>query len=73
MKKSSDGMDRTRNGSLYDCGAADSYYGRRRNPHYWPDRTFSGERVHDLTPEQIAEYNQGFDDNTARGDFKDWG
>ena len=63
-----DGMDRA-DGSLYDCGKADSYYGRGTNPHYY----FAGMRLTDLTKEQIAEYKAGHDKNTELGDYKDWG
>jgi hypothetical protein len=72
MEKSSDGMDRT-HGSLYDRGSADSYYGRRRDPHHWPEGTGRGDRITTLTAEQIAEYNQGYDDNEEARNFKDWG
>lgn len=60
-------------GSPYDRGAADSYYRRPRNPHKWPEGTGRGKKVTDLTPDEVAEYNQGYDDNEALGDHKDWG
>jgi len=60
-----DGMDRKHN-SLYDRGAADSYYGRRQEPHYY----IGSSRITDLTEEQIAEYRAGHFENT---DYKDWG
>jgi hypothetical protein len=62
-----------RHGGLYDRGSADSYYGRPRNPHYFVGATYTSEKVTDLTAEQIAEYNRGYDDNEANGDKKDWG
>lgn len=62
-----------RHGGLYDRGGADSYYGRPRNPHYFVGATYTSEKVTDLTPEEIAEYNRGYDDNEAGGDKKDWG
>ena len=46
-------------GSPYDRGGADSYYQRPGRPHYY---NREGERVTDLTPDQIAAYNKGFDD-----------
>ena len=67
-----DGMDRN-HGSLYDCGKADSYYGRARSPHYWSNIGATGTRCEDLSDRQTAEYNAGYDDNNAAGDFKDWG
>jgi hypothetical protein len=62
-----------RHGGLYDRGGADSYYGRPRNPHYFVGATYTSEKVTDLTAEEIAEYNRGYDDNEANGDKKDWG
>ena len=57
-------------GSPYDRGHADAYYGRSRNPHKWPEGTGHGEKVTDLTPEEIEAYNAGYDDCDDR---KDWG
>jgi len=71
MSKYDDGV----HGGPYDRGGADSYYRRPRNPHYWPEGTLKGKEVKeaDMTPEQVDAYNEGFDDNQAAGDFKDWG
>jgi len=65
----------TRHGGPYDRGSADSYYGRGRRPHYFKGATYSTEEVTEtgMTPEEIAAYNQGYDDNEADGNFKDWG
>jgi hypothetical protein len=63
-------FDRNRHGSLYDRGSADSYYGRSKNPHWYPEGTGHGTKVTDLTEEELIEYNLGYDENT---DFKDWG
>ncbi len=54
-------FDRDRNGSLYDRGGADSCYGRSRDPHWYPQGTYKGDPVKDLTPHEIAEYNAGYD------------
>ena len=59
-------------GSLWDRGSADSYYGRPRDPHYYPDGSYNGERVTDLTPEQIQEYLDGYEWNEKHGDKKDY-
>tara|TARA_B100002019_G_scaffold98042_1_gene84454 strand:+ start:1302 stop:1547 length:246 start_codon:yes stop_codon:yes gene_type:complete len=71
------GMDDTGyvHGGPYDRGSADSYYGRGKNPHYYPHGTYNGKRVEEfeMTAEEIAEYHKGFDDNEADGNFKDWG
>ena len=63
-------FDRDRNGSLYDRGRADSYYGRAREPHWYPNGTYNGEMVTELTKKEIEEYNKGYNENT---DFKDYG
>ena len=41
-----------------DRGGADRYYGQPFNPHYVVD----GVTVTDLTPEQIAEYRKGWNE-----------
>lgn len=65
-------MTLPRHGSAEDRGAADRYYGRPFNPHYFKGATYSSERV-DLTdptsPEWLA-YKRGWDECTDR---KDWG
>ena len=63
-------FDRSRHGGLYDRGSADSYYRRPKNPHWYPEGTYHGEKVTDLTEEEIKEYMSGYDENN---DFKDWG
>ena len=63
-------FDRNRHGSLYDRGSADSYYRRPRNPHWYPEGTYHGEKITYLTESEIKEYNLGYDENN---DFKDWG
>lgn len=65
----------TQHGSPNDRGGADSYYRRPRSPHWWPKGTNISPRVgaKDMTPEEIADYHAGFDENEENGDFKDWG
>ena len=65
-------FDRRRHGSLYDRGSADSYYGRARDPHYGGVGGDSGRRVDQLTVEEVAEYQAGYDWNERFGDKKDW-
>jgi hypothetical protein len=67
-----DPFDR-QHGSLYDRGSADSYYGRPRDPHWYPEGTYKGPRVPAKTEYEIAEYEAGFRDNEESGSFKDWG
>ena len=65
----------TSNGSPYDRGAADSYYGRGRQPHYWPSGTYKGTMVpmEMMTLSELIEYHHGYDWNEEYGDKKDWG
>ena len=65
----------TRHGSPYDRGAADSYYRRGMNPHYFVGATGNSPRIEevDMTPEEIEAYEDGFMDNERDGDFKDYG
>ena len=65
-------FDRKLHGSLFDRGSADSYYRRPRSPHYYPEGTYNGQRVTDLTEAEIAAYNAGYDYNEQNGDFKSW-
>ena len=63
-----------RHGGCYDRGAADSYYGRPANPHYFTGATYASEIVeeHDMSQEERAQYFLGFSDNEASGNFKDY-
>ena len=55
-----------------DFGSADRYYGRDAEPRYMRLRNDRWEFVRevDMTPEQVAEYKQGFYEEEDR---KDWG
>ena len=66
-------FDRERHGALFDRFSADSYYSRPRRPHWYPEGTYNGDKVTDLTAEEIAEYDAGYDYNEAYGDKKNWG
>ena len=66
-------FDRKQHGSLYDRGRADSYYGRPRDPHWYPKGTYNGDKVTELSAEEILEFRAGYDYNEAYGDKKDWG
>jgi len=63
-------FDRTRHGGLYDRGTCDSYYGRPVDPHWYSEGTYVGEKVTNLTQDEIDEYLLGYRENN---DFKDWG
>jgi len=67
-----DSFDRKRHGSLFDRGSADSYYSRRPDPHWYPNGTYNEPKITDLTPEQVTEYQAGYDDNEKFGDKKQW-
>jgi hypothetical protein len=60
-------------GSASDRGAADSWYRRPREPHYWPEGTYKGEKIVGLTQEEIDAYHAAYDQNEADGNHKDWG
>jgi hypothetical protein len=66
--------DHIRNGGCYDRGAADSYYGRPRAPHYFVAESYASELVeeHDMTQEESIQYSQGYTDNELEGSFKEW-
>ena len=55
-------------GSPFDRGSADSWYRRQAQPHYMVD----GARVEqaDMTAEQIAEYEAGYDSNDEQIDSR---
>jgi hypothetical protein len=65
----------TRNGSPYDRGGADSYYGRDIKPHYYKGDTGNSKRIEaaQMTEEEIDAYMAGYNDNVESGSFKDWG
>jgi hypothetical protein len=64
----------TSHGSPYDRGSADSYYGRPRDPHWWPEGTYNGRprEMSEMTAEQIQAYLAGYADNEQYGDKKQW-
>jgi hypothetical protein len=57
-------------GGPRDRGSADAYYGRPKDPHKYPEGTYNGERVTDLSEEELAAYHYGYDNEDDR---KDWG
>ena len=59
-------------GSWYDRGAADSYYGRRAQPHRGGVGGNSGLRLLASHPDEIEAYMTGYRDNEINGDKKDW-
>lgn len=63
-----------RHGGPWDRGAADSYYRRGCNPHYYVGGTGMSDRIskENMTPEEIKAYYAGYDYNESCGDFKDY-
>jgi hypothetical protein len=64
-----------RHGGPYDRGAADSWYQRGFNPHYYVGDTYSTPRVElaQMTAAEITAYTAGYRYNESSGNFKDWG
>ena len=65
-------FDRERHGSLFDRGSADSYYGRIPNPHWYPEGTYKGAEITNLTQAEVEEYLAGYEWNELHGDKKSW-
>ena len=61
-------------GSPFDRGSADSYYGRGRDPHWYPEGTYKGDRIgkDQMTNEQVQAYLAGYQWNEQFGDKKQW-
>ena len=57
-------------GSPYDRGSADYYYWRPFDPHKYPNGTYVGDPVTDLTEEELMAYSVGYE---LELDRKDWG
>ena len=67
-------MINKRHGGPYDRGSADSYYQRGPRPHYFKHDTYHSEEVleENMTEQEIAEYMQGYNDNEAMANFKEY-
>ena len=63
-----------RHGGPFDRGAADSYYHRPRDPHWFTGATYQTAKLvaKPGTPEWFA-YHAGYDFNEQYGDKKEWG
>lgn len=61
-------------GGAFDRGSADSYYGRGRDPHMWPEGTGNGIRINKelMSPAEIQAYLAGYQWNEQFGDKKSW-
>ena len=63
-----------RHGSPWDRGAADSWYSRGFQPHFYVEGAATSPRVElkDMTAEQIVAYTAGYEYNEKFGGKKDW-
>ena len=63
-----------RHGGAYDRGAADYYYRRPRQPHYFMGGTNTSPRVDEqnMTEDEVVAYHKGYDDAELDGDQKDY-
>ena len=63
-----------RHGGPYDCGAADSWYGREYNPHYFVGDSYNSPRIElsQMTTQEIVAYTVGYANNEADGTKKDY-
>ena len=60
----------SKHGSPYDRGSADSYYGRRHNPHKLVPNAHGGHEHEKLTdPSEIESYSKGYRENTDKKDY----
>jgi len=63
---------RDNHGCLWDRGSADSYYGRKPNPHYGGVGGGSGPTVTVTDTLSVAEYMAGYEDNQQFGSKKEY-
>lgn len=63
----------TRHGGPYDRGAADYWYARPYNPHYFTGGTHTSQLVTNLTPQEIEAYTAGYEAQAEDGGQKIWG
>lgn len=59
-------------GSFFDRGAADSYYGRPRDPHRGGVGGDSGPRIEATEPDELEAYFAGYEFNEKYGDKKSY-
>jgi len=60
-----------RHGSPYDRGAADAFYGRPYDPHYYLGDSYHSDRVEakDMTPEELNDYDVGYYSESDRKEY----
>ncbi len=63
----------SRHGGAFDRGAADSYYGREKDHHYYTGDTYKSQRISlDSSSDLYWEYEAGYAYNEKYGDKKVW-
>ncbi len=63
-----------RHGGPFDRGSADSWYSRRRDPHYYVGGTAVSDKVEakDMSAAEISEYMAGYEYNEEFGGKKEY-
>jgi len=63
-----------RHGGPYDRGAADSYYRRGYQPHFFTGGSYNSDMIEEknMSAEEVAEYSAGYYDNEEAGFYKEW-
>lgn len=61
-----------RHGGPYDRGSADSYYGRKFNPHFFVGSTHQSKEITDLSAKDLEAYTAGYEWNEEFGAKKEW-
>lgn len=63
-----------RHGGPWDRGAADSYYRRGFNPHFFYGATYQSPRLEesDMSQLELEAYQAGYDYNEELGYYKEW-
>ena len=64
----------SRHGGPFDRGSADSYYGRRFNPHYFTGGSYNSFEITEekMTDKEIKAYTAGYEWNEDGGYKKEW-
>jgi hypothetical protein len=59
-------------GSPHDRGSADAWYGRRKDPHWYPQGSLMGKRINsnNMTALQLEAYHAGYDGEQGRKDYQ---
>lgn len=62
----------TSHGSPYDRGSADAWYSRKKDPHWYPQGSYNGERIgsESMTPLQLEAYHAGYDGEQGRKNYQ---